>query len=96
MFRMGKKGLSLGDLVTVTLSFVLIGVVGAIGTYINSQVNTTAGFAAGSAGALAISNATAGISTLMQWLPIIAIVLASGIVITVLVTAFAVRQGGGV
>ena len=91
-----KKGYAVGDLVTITLAFVLIGVVGAIGLYINGQVSTTAGWSASSASGLAVLNASAGISTLMQWLPIIAVIIAAGIIISVLVTAFVMKGAGGV
>ena len=61
---------------------------------VNSQIVSTAGWAAGSTERLAVENATAGISKLAQWLPIIAVVIAAGIVIGVLVGAFQFRQGG--
>jgi len=88
---MRMKGLSIGDLAAVSLSFVLIGVVGAIGVYINTNVATQIATPTNAAN-FSLGNATSGISTLLQWLPIIAIVLAAGIVITVLVTAFVVKN----
>jgi hypothetical protein len=93
---MKLKGLALNDLVTITLAFVLIGVVGAIGLYINASVNTTAGFTTSSNGLSywAIQNASTGMSTLLQWLPLIAVIVAAGIVIAVLVSAFAMRREG--
>lgn len=40
---------------------------------------------------LAVENATAGISQLAQWMPIIAIVIAAGIIIGLLVKAFTIK-----
>jgi hypothetical protein len=62
--------------------------------YINTSIQTTAGWGATSAQYLAVQNATAGISQIASWLPIIAIVIAAGVVITVLVSSFQFgRQG---
>ena len=91
MKLMGKKGFALNELSGVALVFVLLGVTLAIGAYILSSVNTAGGFTAGSASATAIGNATNGVSQLATWLPIIAIVIAAGVVIAVLVNAFSNR-----
>jgi len=91
---MGKKGLAVTDLVSVVLAFVLIGIIGAMSLYINTQVTSTAGWAAGSAAALAVGNASSGISGLLTWLPILAVIVAAGVVIAVLVSAFAMKHGG--
>ena len=92
--RLGKKGVTLSQLTTVGLLFVLLGVTLGIGAYINSQITTTAGWAATTTQALIVANATSGISQIAQWLPIIAIVVAAGVVIATLVGAFAFRRGG--
>jgi len=92
--RIGKKGVTFAQLSRVVMLFVLLGITGGIGAYVNSQIQTTAGWAATSTEYLAVQNATEGISKLMQWLPIIAIVIAAGVVISTLVTAFAFRSGG--
>ena len=89
-----KKGIALSQLTTVALLFVLVGVTLGIGAYVNSQIQTTAGWASTTTEYLAVSNATSGISKLSQWLPIIAIVIAAGVVIATLVGAFAFRRGG--
>ena len=91
---MGKKGISFSQLSTVALLFVLVGVTLGIGAYVNSQIQTTAGWGTTSVEYLAVANATEGISKLSQWLPIIAIVIAAGVVIAVLVGAFAFQRGG--
>ena len=89
-----KKGIALAQLTTVALLFVLVGVTLGIGAYVNSQIQSTAGWASTTTEYLAVSNATSGISKLSQWLPIIAIVIAAGVVIATLVGAFAFRRGG--
>ena len=86
-----KKGFAVGDLAGIAIVFVLLGVTLAIGAYVLDQINTAGGFTAGGASATAIGNATSGISQLAQWLPIIAIVIAAGVVIAVLVNAFSSR-----
>ena len=91
---MKRKGVSFSQLATVGVLFVLIGVTLGVGAYINSQIQTAAGWDAGSTEYLAVGNATSGISRLSQWLPIIAIVIAAGVVIAVLVGAFAFRREG--
>ena len=91
--KIGKKGITLSQLSTVVMLFVLVGITGGIGAYVNSQIQTTAGWGTTSAEYLAVANATDGISNLMQWLPIIAIVIAAGLVIAVLVTSFSTRRG---
>lgn len=62
--------------------------------YIVAKIQTTAGWSTTSTEYLAVANATEGISKLAQWLPIIAIVIAAGVVIATLVGAFAFRRGG--
>ena len=89
-----RKGIALSQLTSVALLFVLVGVTLGIGAYVNSQIQSTAGWAAGTTEYMAVGNATAGIGKLAQWLPIIAIVIAAGVVIGTLVGAFAFRRGG--
>jgi len=91
--RFGKKGVTLAQLSSVGMLFVMIGITLGIGAYVNSQIQTTAGWATTSVEYLAVGNATEGISKLAQWLPIIAIVIAAGVVIATLVGAFAFRRG---
>jgi hypothetical protein len=94
MKKFGKKGFGFNDLTAVAMMFVLVGVMLGIGAYINSQIQSTAGWAATSTAYLAVANSTQGIATLSSWLPIIAIVIAAGVVITVLVSAFAFKREG--
>lgn len=91
--RKGRKGLMFADLVRYGLLFVLIGIILGIGAYVNSQVQTTAGWATSSTEYQAVANATLGIANLSSWLPIIAVIIAAAIIIGLLVRAFTV---GGV
>lgn len=91
--RIGRKGLGFEDMVRYGLLFVLIGIILGIGAYVNSQVQTTAGWATSTTEYQAVANATIGIGTLSSWLPIIAVIIAAAIIIGLLVRAFAV---GGV
>lgn len=68
--KVGKKGLTFADLSGIALLFVLTGVTLGIGAYVNSEITTTAGWASTSTEYLAVANATSGIATLSQWLPI--------------------------
>ena len=88
---MRNKGLSLNEMAGVGMAFVLIGVVLGMGAYINSQIISTAGWAVGSVERDAVNNATSGIGTLSSWLPIIAVVIAAGLVLGILVSAFSNR-----
>lgn len=91
--KIGKKGITFGQLSSVALLFVLTGITLGIGAYINGEVQTTAGWATTDTAYIAVANATEGIATLAQWLPIIAVVIAAGVVIGVLVMAFSSRRG---
>ncbi len=93
MRKLGKKGISFSQLSQVGLLFVLVGITLGIGAYVNSQVQTVAGWGTTSTEYLAVQNATVGIANLAQWLPIIAVVIAAGVVIGVLVMAFSTRRG---
>ena len=47
-------------------------------------------------GYMAIRNSSEGLSTLTEWLPVIAIVVAAGIVISTLIVAFTFRKNDGI
>ena len=93
---MGKKskGIALNQLPAVGMLLVLLGVVLGVGAYVNSQIQSTAGWASTSTQYLAVQNATQGIANLSSWMPIIAIVIAAGVVIAVLIGAFAFGRRG--
>lgn len=94
-FKLGKKGVTLSGLYAVALTFVVLGISLGVGAYTLSQVAVTGGWtqSAEPAANSSIGNATESISKLAQWLPIIAIVIAAGVVIATLVGAFAFRRG---
>ena len=89
-----SKGIALNQLPAVGMLLVLVGVVLGIGAYVNSQIQTTAGWESTSIPYLAVQNATQGIANLSSWMPIIAIVIAAGVVIAVLIGAFAFGRCG--
>ena len=89
--KLGKKGISLQGLPGVAMAFVLIGVMLAIGAYILSSITTSAGFVTNTAPANVTRDASAGLVAIASWLPLIALVIAAGIVIAVLVGSFGGR-----
>jgi hypothetical protein len=95
-FKMNRKGMSLNDLANIGMVFVLLGVILAIGSYINSSIVTTAGWtaAANQIAYYAVANSTSGLATLSSWLPLIAVICAAGVVLGVLVSAFVVNRTG--
>lgn len=92
-YMKSRKG-QLGGLPGAAMAFVLVGVMLAIGAYILSEINTSAGFTAGSTETNVIGNASAGLLNLGTWLPLIALVIAAGIVIAVLVGSFGMGRAG--
>lgn len=94
LFKIGKKGVTMNQLSGVVLLFVLAGVTLGIGAYVNSQIQTTAGWGTGSKEYLAVANASSGIEKLASWLPIIGIVIAAGVVIATLVASFQFGRRG--
>lgn len=86
--NMNKKGVNLSEMPSIAITFVLIAVVVAIGAYILSSINTTAAFTANSTASNATGYGSAGLQTLAQWLPIIALIVAAVILISLLLGAF--------
>jgi hypothetical protein len=85
-----KKGLALGDMPTIGITFVVIAVVLSVGASILAgvQSNQTADTYAYNAS----SQGLQGTDTLAGWLPTIAIVVAAGIVIGVIVMSLRFRN----
>jgi hypothetical protein len=82
---MNRKAISLGDLPTLAIAFVVGFIVLAFGAKITADVG------AGLAGTLAsnvTSNATAGMVNLAAYAPTIGTVLAGAVVIGILISAF--------
>lgn len=84
---------TVNQLPALGMMFVVLGVTLGVGIYTISQVGVTGGFtqAADRYSNNSLDNATKGLQKIANWLPIIAIVLAAGIVIATLVGAFAFR-----
>ena len=97
------KGISLTQMSSYALVFVVVAVILGVTATILSQVQETQCLVGGSGtdpatglcyanSTTTASNATAagvtGISTLSQWVPIIAVIVAAAIVIGIIVTAF--------
>jgi hypothetical protein len=80
------KGLNLQEMSGIALAFAVIAIVLGVGATILAQVQTTQD-------SLTIAyNATGygltGVSTISQWLPIIAVIVAAAVVIGIIVSAF--------
>jgi hypothetical protein len=81
-----KKGMSLGDLPSVALSFVLVGVFFGVGLLILASLQTNATIAANSAANAAVAKSITALSEIPNnWLGLIALVIAAAIVIGVVV-----------
>jgi len=91
-----RAQVGLGDLSTIGIIFVVLAVVLAVGAYILTTINTTAGFAVGSISANTLSFGQSALQTFAQWLPILAIVIVAGIVIYILMNVFHGKGGGAV
>lgn len=83
---MGKKGLSLGDLAPLAITFVVVVIVVGIGASILSTVGATQ--TANSAAANATRDGNAGLIQISSYFPILGLVIVAAVVIGVLVNAF--------
>lgn len=84
------RAVGVGDLTALALLFVVAGVMLAMGNYILSSIGNQ--LPANSTAVSAIGNATSGINTFASWLPILAVVIISAIVIGILISAFMGRK----
>ncbi len=75
----------------IAILFIVTGLVLGLGVYVNTSIEDQFYQNVDNYSSLIANNTTAGISALAQWLPIIAVVLASGVVIGTLVLAFSTR-----
>lgn len=87
-YKVSKRGQGLNQLPSVAIIFVLAATVIAVGAYVLTQIDTTAGFANGSVAANATIAGQTALGTLATWLPVIAVVIAAVILISLLVNAF--------
>ncbi len=82
------------SLIGYGLVFVVLAVVLAIGAYILSSINNTAGFAAGSVPSNTLNEGQQALQTFSNWLPILAVVIVAAIIIYLLLRMFAGGHGG--
>ena len=89
------RGAALEDYLLAAVFFVVIGVTVSVGAYITSQVQVQIGTVAGTSSVAynAAGQAVSGMNTFATWLPILAIVLVS-VVIIVLLYGFLVGGAG--
>jgi CHASE2 domain-containing sensor protein len=91
------KGLAVAQLVTIGLIFVMVTLTLSFGAYIMQQTNSSlSGQTNVTVPSLMVGNGTSAAANLGQWLPIIAIVIAAGVIIATLIGAFAFRKNDGV
>jgi len=80
------RGAALEDYLLAAVFFVVIGVTVSVGAYITSQVQVQIGTVAGTSSVAynAAGQAVSGMNTFATWLPILAIVLVSVVIIALL------------
>ena len=91
---MGKKGVALGDLYSIILMLVLVGVLLGIGLTILGKLSTTSGIS-GDASQAINHTVTALADFASTWLGIIVLVIAAGIILTLLIGSFMGMGGQG-
>lgn len=84
-----KKGMSVGSLLPLGITFVVLGIAFAIGASVLSS--TQAGFTAGTYEYNSTQAALEGINTFSGWLDTIALVLVASVIIGILVVYLARR-----
>ena len=88
--KMNKKGLALGDLPNVALTFVLIGVFFAVGLVILASLQANATVSANTAANAAVGKTITALSEIpSNWLLLIAVIIAAAIVIGIVVNSLA-------
>ena len=80
------KGVSLNEMSAYALAFAVVAVVLGVGATILSQIQTTQ--TENTVAYNATGYGITGVSTLADWLPIIAVIVAAAIVIGIIVMAF--------
>ena len=84
--EMNKKGMNLGDLSGIAITFVVIAVTLGIGATVLDSVQE--GQVASSAAYNATGEGLTSLSTLADWLPTLAVIVAAAVVIGVISFAF--------
>jgi hypothetical protein len=90
-----KKAAGIQDLLPAVITFVLIAIVGAVGLLILASFLANGNVGINTAANNAISYGVSGISTIMSYLPLIALVIVAAIIIGIVLVAFAFRGGTG-
>jgi type II secretory pathway component PulF len=90
MKKLNKKGMGLNDMLTYGLLFVAVAIVLAVGGQVLGQLNETQ--TAGTVEHNVTTHGLTSLSTLGQWLPIIAIVIAAVIIIGILIYNFRFKR----
>ena len=80
------KGISLQNMSAYALAFAVVAITLAIGATILTQVQTTQ--TSGTTAYNATGYGLTGTKTMSEWLPIIAVIIAAAIVISIIVNAF--------
>ena len=87
-----KAQMGIGDLQTVAIVFIVLAVVLAVGSYILTSIGTQGAFGANTVANQTLGYGQTALKTFSSWLPILAVVIVSAIVIYILVGVF---HGGG-
>jgi hypothetical protein len=95
MKKMGKKGLSLNELPSVALVFLLIGVFFAIALVILSSLGANTSVASNGAASTAVNKTITAVSEIPNnWLLLIAVIVAAAIVIGIVISNLGMGKGG--
>ena len=81
-------GYGLGDLVPIVIAFALIAIIGGVSLLILQNFATNGSVTSGSAAYNGINYGVSGINQIMQFLPLIALVVVAAVIIGVVVGAF--------
>ena len=87
-----RRGYSVGEMPTLALVLVIVAITVALGLLVLANMQDT--MTADSAAANATGEGIDGLAELASWLPIIALVIAAGIVIGIVVRSLRVSGGG--
>lgn len=87
------KAAGMNELTAAVVSLGLIAIIGAVVLIVLAGLQTSSQVTVNSASYNAIAYGITGVSTIMQYLPLIALVIVAAVIITIVVLAFAF--GGG-
>ena len=90
----GRKAAGLNDMTNAVVQLGLIAIIGAVVLIILAGLQTSSQVTVNSASYNAIGFGITGVSTIMQYLPLVALVIVAAVIITIVVLAFAFRGPG--